>query len=85
MQEVVDFFKSKESSPVEGELFFHHYQSKGWMVGRNKMKNWQSAASGWITRGKTQPQIFGSNNGQPQDGSGDPRRDPSTKRIQIFS
>ena len=27
--------------------FWHFYESKGWMVGKNKMKNWKSAASKW--------------------------------------
>jgi hypothetical protein len=27
--------------------FWHFYESKGWMVGKNKMKNWKSAASRW--------------------------------------
>ena len=27
--------------------FWHFYESKGWMIGKNKMKNWKSAASRW--------------------------------------
>ena len=27
--------------------FWHFYNSKGWMIGKNKMKNWKSAASRW--------------------------------------
>ena len=27
--------------------FWHFYESKGWMVGKNPMKNWKSAASRW--------------------------------------
>lgn len=34
--------------------FFNYYQSCGWTVGRNKpMKDWKSAAAGWMKRKKT--------------------------------
>lgn len=28
--------------------FYNFYKSKGWMVGRNKMKDWQAAAQGFV-------------------------------------
>lgn len=28
--------------------FFNHYTSNGWMVGKNRMKNWHAAANNWI-------------------------------------
>lgn len=31
------------------EKFHAHYQSKGWMVGKNKMKNWDAALTTWNT------------------------------------
>lgn len=30
--------------------FFAHYESNGWRVGKNKMKNWVSSMSGWKVR-----------------------------------
>ena len=30
--------------------FVSFYESKGWMVGRNKMKSWKAAAAGWLAR-----------------------------------
>lgn len=39
--------------------FWHFYESKGWMVGKNKMKNWKSAVSRWcieLPRGGSEPQ-----------------------------
>lgn len=53
LAECSDFFKHKGEAPEEGEKFFYFYESKNWFVGRNKMKNWSSAASGWISRNKT--------------------------------
>ena len=35
---------------VEAERFINFYSSKGWMVGKNKMKDWQAAIRGWQTR-----------------------------------
>ena len=32
---------------VDAERFIAHYESNGWMVGKNKMKNWQAAVRTW--------------------------------------
>lgn len=32
--------------------YFDYYESNGWMVGKNKMKNWQAAARNWHKRQK---------------------------------
>ena len=31
----------------ESERFYNYYESNGWMVGRNKMKNWKAAVITW--------------------------------------
>ena len=33
--------------------FWDFYESKGWMVGKNPMKRWRAAASGWSRRSKS--------------------------------
>ncbi len=35
---------------VEVRKFFDFYDSKGWMVGKNRMTSWTAAMSGWMTR-----------------------------------
>ena len=59
-EDVISFFTSGGSTSLEAELFMSYYQSNGWMVGKNKMKDWKAAARGWIARnrkdGKQQPQ-----------------------------
>ena len=50
--ETVSYFESKGSTNTEAEKFWLFYDSKNWFVGKTKMKKWQSAASGWITRNK---------------------------------
>lgn len=32
---------------VDAEAFMDYYNSKGWMVGRNKMKDWQASVRNW--------------------------------------
>jgi len=48
--ELVNYFLEKGSSKEEAEIFFNYYESNGWKVGKNVMKNWKAAASGWIKR-----------------------------------
>lgn len=50
ISEVIKYFQEKGSTKKEGERFFYYYESQGWKVGRNKMKNWKMSASGWISR-----------------------------------
>ena len=52
--ETVAYFELKGSTNIEAEKFWNFYDSKNWFVGKNKMKKWESAASGWISRNKTE-------------------------------
>lgn len=46
---VKSYFLQKQSTELEAEKFFNHFQSNGWLVGgRTKMKNWHAAARNWI-------------------------------------
>jgi DNA-binding GntR family transcriptional regulator len=42
----LDFEQAKDQS----ERFYNYYESNGWKVGKNKMVNWKSSASGWLSR-----------------------------------
>ena len=33
---------------TEAKAFFNYYESNGWMVGKNKMKNWEAAIRNWM-------------------------------------
>lgn len=35
---------------LDAEAFYSYYESNGWMVGRTKMKSWQSALTTWAKR-----------------------------------
>ena len=50
--EVKEHFTSNQSNITEADKFFNYYEANGWRVGKNPMKKWKSAASGWILRAK---------------------------------
>lgn len=37
--------------PMDGEAFCDSYATKGWQVGKSRMKNWQCAVRNWKTNG----------------------------------
>ena len=47
---------------VDPEIFVSFYESKGWYVGKNKMKNWHAAIATWE---KTEKQRNGNQNRNP--------------------
>ncbi|MCG3165039.1 MAG: hypothetical protein POELPBGB_00799 [Bacteroidia bacterium] len=46
--EIKSFFTENKSTNSEGQLFFLHYQSNGWMIGKTRMNNWKASALKWI-------------------------------------
>lgn len=42
--------KGWKSWEIDPEYFVNFYASKGWKVGKNPMKDWRAAASGWVAR-----------------------------------
>lgn len=50
MAEVKAYFTEKGGTTEQAKRFLDFYESNGWKVGKNPMKNWKAAASGWISR-----------------------------------
>jgi hypothetical protein len=48
--EVCRYAKSLNYYTLDAEQFVDYYQSKGWMIGKNKMKDWQAAVRTWRRR-----------------------------------
>lgn len=56
--EIFDYMKKKNELAkgiwselkvvIEAKAFFNHYESNGWIVGKNKMKNWEAAVRNWM-------------------------------------
>lgn len=47
---LLEYAKEKQYTNFDHESFFDFYQSKGWMVGKNKMKDWKAAVRNWNKR-----------------------------------
>ncbi len=50
---------NKRNNRINAETFHDFYSAKGWMVGKNKMKDWKAAVRTWEQRDN--------NNGQEED------------------
>jgi len=49
-KEVQDYLDEKGITSFDGQYFCDFYESKGWMIGSSKMKNWKAAVSTWLKR-----------------------------------
>lgn len=48
--EEVKAYCQERGNNIDAESFVAFYESKGWMIGKNKMKNWKSAITTWEKR-----------------------------------
>lgn len=48
----VDAYCKERKNGINPETFYDFYQSKGWMVGKNPMKDWKAAVRTWEKRDK---------------------------------
>lgn len=48
--EMISKYCTERKNKINPTVFFNHYETTGWMVGKNKMKNWQSAINTWEQR-----------------------------------
>ena len=55
IEQVKEYCKERNNS-VDAEAFVDFYQSKGWMVGKNKMKDWKAAVRTWERGCDSKPQ-----------------------------
>ncbi|MEG1805924.1 MAG: DUF6291 domain-containing protein [Clostridia bacterium] len=46
----VETFCSEQQIEVDANRFVNFYESKGWLVGKVKMKDWKAALRGWESR-----------------------------------
>lgn len=44
----------ERKNSVDAEKFFNFYESKGWMVGKNKMKDWKACVRTWESKENNQ-------------------------------
>ena len=46
-QDQISKYMLEQKMNDESERFYNYYESNGWMVGKNKMKNWRAAIVTW--------------------------------------
>ncbi len=51
--DVISQYAKEKGISIDADRFCDFYESKGWMVGKTKMKDWKAAARGWASRDKT--------------------------------
>lgn len=52
--EEVKSYCLERNNDIDAERFINFYESKGWFVGKNKMKDWKAAIRTWENKNKTQ-------------------------------
>ena len=50
----VEAYCESRGNGIKGEAFVDYYEARGWMIGKHKMKSWQSAVRTWENRRKEQ-------------------------------
>ena len=75
LEEVRDYCNEKHYN-VNPEHFIDYYESNGWKVGRNSMKDWKAAVRNWARRDKEN---------QPKGYNSDYEREPDQKKERSYS
>lgn len=71
----VENYATEKGLTIDADKFCDFYESKGWMVGKNKMKDWKAAVRGWCSRDKTNGTIQRSGKVQASQGFSTERAD----------
>lgn len=70
LEELENYCLEKNLKNVDTEVFMNFYESNGWMVGKNKMKNWKATISNWNKRdfnNSSKQKVIGNMNGWYQE------------------
>lgn len=76
MMKTVDDF----TAMAQSEMFINFYESKGWLVGKTKMKDWKAAARGWLSRMSQ----FKNSKGGPANSGPEPNMNGHLKNINSY-
>lgn len=53
----VSAYASEKNYSIDADRFIDFYESKGWMVGKNKMKDWKASVRNWCRDKKKEEQL----------------------------
>ncbi len=59
--EELEAYKNEKNLNVDCQHFLDFYDSKGWMIGKNSMKDWKATMRGWSSRERNQPKQSNTN------------------------
>ena len=54
----VSLYCEERKNNIDAEVFIDFYESKGWLIGKNKMKNWKACIRTWEQRETSKPQTM---------------------------
>ena len=54
VEEIREYCADRKNG-IDAQTFMDFYASKGWMIGKNKMKDWKAAIRTWEIRSRGQP------------------------------
>lgn len=46
VEQIAEYCRERKNN-IDAQHFFDHYESKGWKIGKNPMKNWKAAVRTW--------------------------------------
>ena len=55
LTEIKCYLDEKLITSFTADSFYNFYESKGWMIGKNKMKSWRHAIGTWNEKAKNEP------------------------------
>ena len=56
--EEVEAYCQERQNGIDAEQFIDYYESKGWMIGKNKMKDWKASVRTWERNRKNKPKAI---------------------------
>jgi uncharacterized protein YdaU (DUF1376 family) len=64
--EDVTAYCQKRNNGIDPQTFIDHYEARGWIIGKNRMKDWMAAVRTWENNKKNNP-LFQQQPSQPED------------------
>lgn len=66
VEEVYNYCQERNNG-IDAETFVDYYESKGWMIGKNKMKDWKACVRTWEGKRKERTQAIKNPNPVPEE------------------
>ena len=73
IEEIKNYCSERENN-IDADYFFDYYESKGWKIGKNTMKDWKAAVRTWERKN------FNKDGGQNAEFTADTRKNPNESK-----